>query len=139
MVDEKSRGQRRLPAIIACVSIALLLLFGGLYALVMPAFSQGRDAGKPASLPPAALMGHFMAEDIAAQQVSAVTGAKFVGSKACQSCHQDIYTRWSGTRMANVLRDPKTHPDAFAADPASAPPDLRFSKDDVAFIYGSKW
>jgi predicted CXXCH cytochrome family protein len=41
--------------------------------------------------------------------------------------------------MANVLRDPKAHPDAIAADPATAPEDLRFNKDDVAFVYGSKW
>jgi predicted CXXCH cytochrome family protein len=41
--------------------------------------------------------------------------------------------------MANVLRDPKVHPDAIAADPATAPEELRFSKDDVAFSYGSKW
>jgi predicted CXXCH cytochrome family protein len=41
--------------------------------------------------------------------------------------------------MANVLRDPKTHPDAFAADPATAPEELRFNKEDVAFVYGSLW
>lgn len=78
-------------------------------------------------------------ENVAAQQAAAVLGAHYVGSKACQSCHQDIYARWSKTRMANVLRDPKTHPDAFAADPATAPEGLRFDKNDVAFVYGSKW
>ena len=78
-------------------------------------------------------------QDIAGEQQAAVNGAHYVGSKACQSCHQDIYARWVKTPMANVLRDPKTHPDAFAADPATAPPDLRFNKDDVAFIYGSQW
>jgi predicted CXXCH cytochrome family protein len=41
--------------------------------------------------------------------------------------------------MANIVRDPKNHPDAFAADPATAPPDLRFTKDEVAFVYGSHW
>jgi predicted CXXCH cytochrome family protein len=78
-------------------------------------------------------------QDIAGQQASAVLAAHYVGSKACQSCHQDIYARWQKTRMANVLRDPKVHPDAFAADPTTAPEGLRFSKGDVAFIYGSKW
>jgi len=76
---------------------------------------------------------------LAATEQAAVLGAHYVGSQACQSCHQDIYARWKKTRMANVLRDPKTHPDAFAADPATAPPDLQFSKDAVAFIYGSHW
>lgn len=78
-------------------------------------------------------------EDVAKEQEAAVNGAHYVGSKACASCHQDIYARWQKTRMANVLQDPKVHPDAFAADPATAPPDLRFNKSDVAFIYGSKW
>lgn len=78
-------------------------------------------------------------QDIAAEQAAAVNGAHYVGSKACQGCHQEIYARWTKTAMANVLRDPKVHPDAFAADPATAPPDLRFSKNDVAFIYGSIW
>src|SRR4051812_29109935 len=78
-------------------------------------------------------------QDLVAQQTSAVTGAHYVGSKACQSCHQETYARWAKTRMANVVRDPKLHPEAFAADPATAPEELRFSKDDVAFVYGSKW
>ena len=86
-----------------------------------------------------ALGAHFRGEGIAARQEAAVNAAHYSGSKACQSCHQDIYARWVKTRMANVLRDPKVHPDAFAADPATAPADLRFTKDEVAFIYGSKW
>ena len=78
-------------------------------------------------------------QDIAGQQASAVLAAHYVGSKACQSCHQDIYARWQKTAMANVLRDPKVHPDAIAADPATAPEELRFAKEDVAFSYGSIW
>jgi predicted CXXCH cytochrome family protein len=78
-------------------------------------------------------------QDVAGQQAASVLAAHYVGSKACQSCHQDVYARWQKTTMANVLRDPKVHPDAIAADPATAPEELRFSKDDVAFSYGSKW
>ncbi len=78
-------------------------------------------------------------EAIAATQEAAVNGAHYVGSQACRSCHQDIYDRWSKTRMANIVRDPKTHADAFAADPTTAPPELRFDKNDVAFVYGSHW
>jgi predicted CXXCH cytochrome family protein len=78
-------------------------------------------------------------DDLSARQTAAVKGAHYVGSKACQSCHQEVYARWTRTAMANVIRDPKLHPDAFAADPATAPDDLKFSKDDVAFVYGSKW
>jgi predicted CXXCH cytochrome family protein len=78
-------------------------------------------------------------DNLSAQQSAAVNGAHYVGSKACQSCHQEVYARWSKTAMANVVRDPKIHPDAFAADPATAPDELKFSKDDVAFVYGSRW
>ncbi|HEX4637272.1 MAG TPA: cytochrome c3 family protein [Rhizomicrobium sp.] len=78
-------------------------------------------------------------QDMSARQTSAVLAAHYVGSKACQSCHQEVYARWQKTAMANVMRDPKTHPDAIAADPATAPEELRFSKDDVAFVYGREW
>jgi len=78
-------------------------------------------------------------QDISAQQTSAVLGAHYVGSKACQSCHQEVFARWQKTAMANVLRDPKTHPDAIAADPATAPEEIRFNREDVAFVYGSLW
>jgi hypothetical protein len=36
--------------------------------------------------------------------------AVYVGSQACQRCHAPTYERWSKTRMANVVRDPKAHP-----------------------------
>jgi hypothetical protein len=64
---------------------------------------------------------------------------EFVGSAACQSCHQDIYTRWKSTLMANVVRDPKQHPDAIIGDFANPNPLVTFRKEDVAFTYGSKW
>ncbi|HWE51893.1 MAG TPA: hypothetical protein VG273_19015, partial [Bryobacteraceae bacterium] len=41
---------------------------------------------------------------------------QFVGSAACKSCHPGTYERWSKTRMANVIRDPKIHPDAILPD-----------------------
>ena len=40
--------------------------------------------------------------------------------------------------MANVVRDPKEHPEAII--PTCQPnPLVTFTKDDVAFVYGSKW
>jgi len=42
--------------------------------------------------------------------------------------------------MANVVRDPKEHPDAIIPDFTKADPAIvTFSKDAVAFVYGSKW
>ena len=41
--------------------------------------------------------------------------------------------------MANVVRDPKQHPDAIIPDLTKPDPLLTFKKDDIAFVYGSKW
>jgi predicted CXXCH cytochrome family protein len=41
--------------------------------------------------------------------------------------------------MANVVRDPKEHPDAVLGDFVHAEPLRSFSLDDVAFVYGSRW
>ena len=68
-----------------------------------------------------------------------LTGAHYVGSKACESCHRDIYERWKQTRMANVVRDPHEHPDAIAPDLTKPDPLVTFTKDDIAFVYGSRW
>ena len=66
-------------------------------------------------------------------------GSHYVGSAACQSCHAEIYARWQRTRMANVVRDPRDHPDAIIPDFSKPDPFLTFTKDDVAFVYGSRW
>ncbi len=41
--------------------------------------------------------------------------------------------------MANVVRDPKVHPDAILPDLSKPDPLVNFTKDDIAFVYGSKW
>jgi predicted CXXCH cytochrome family protein len=41
--------------------------------------------------------------------------------------------------MANVVRDPKVHPDAIIPDLSKRDPLVTFTKDDIAFVYGSKW
>ena len=41
--------------------------------------------------------------------------------------------------MANVVRDPKEHPDAILPDLSKPDPLVKFTKDDIAFVYGSKW
>jgi predicted CXXCH cytochrome family protein len=63
----------------------------------------------------------------------------YVGSTACRTCHAPIYERWSKTRMANVVRDPREHPDAIIPDLSKPNPLVTFKKDDIAFVYGSKW
>ena len=41
--------------------------------------------------------------------------------------------------MANVVRDPRKHPDAIIPDLSKPDPLVSFSKDDIAFVYGSRW
>ena len=65
--------------------------------------------------------------------------AHFAGSDSCAKCHEAIYKNWKQTRMANVVRDPKMHPDAVLGDFAHPDPARTFSLDDVAFVYGSRW
>ena len=65
--------------------------------------------------------------------------SQYVGSAACKTCHADLYSRWSKTRMANVVRDPKQHPEAIIPDLTKPDPLLTFTKGDIAFVYGSKW
>jgi len=69
-----------------------------------------------------------------------LSGAHYVGSQNCAQCHRDIYDRWKQTRMANIVRDPREHPEAIASDLSKADPAIvTFTKDDVAFVYGSRW
>ncbi|MCU1292262.1 MAG: cytochrome family protein [Bryobacterales bacterium] len=72
-------------------------------------------------------------------QVQAASDAHYVGSLACKTCHPQIYDRWKTTRMANVVRDPKEHPEAILPDLAQPDPLVHFRKSDVAFVYGSRW
>ncbi len=41
--------------------------------------------------------------------------------------------------MANVIRDPKVHPDAIFPNLSKPDPLVKFTRDDVSFVYGSKW
>ncbi len=71
-------------------------------------------------------------------QRSAAESAHYVGSQACQKCHAEIYTRWKKTPMANVVRDPREHREAIIPD-FTTNTVARFSKDQIAFVYGSVW
>ena len=89
-----------------------------------------------------ALVAWLVAPARAQPQVSPAVGppltAKYVGSRACESCHADIYARWRKTPMANVVRDPREHPEAILPD-LSTNTVAKFTKDDIALVYGSIW
>ncbi len=72
------------------------------------------------------------------QQAKTTSSAHYVGSQACEKCHAQIYARWKKTPMANVVRDPRTHPNAIIPDLATNNV-AKFTKDQVAFVYGSIW
>ena len=63
----------------------------------------------------------------------------YTGSAACSRCHAPIFDRWKRTRMANVVRDPREHPDAIIPDLAQPNPLVTFTRRDIAFVYGSKF
>lgn len=64
--------------------------------------------------------------------------AHYTGSQACEECHEEIYQHWKKTPMANVVRDPREHPEAILPDLATNTV-KKFKKEDVALVYGSLW
>jgi len=72
------------------------------------------------------------------QQSNAETSAHYAGSQACEKCHAEIYEHWKKTPMANIVRDPREHPDAIIPNLATDSV-AKFTKDQIAFVYGSVW
>ena len=71
---------------------------------------------------------------------SAAGTRAYVGSATCRQCHAAVYERWSKTRMANVVTDPKQHPEVVLPDFRTADPKIvTFTLSDVALVYGTKW
>ncbi len=72
------------------------------------------------------------------QVAATVDSAHYSGSQSCEKCHQEIYARWQKTPMANVVRDPREHPEAIIPD-LNTNTVAKFTKDQIAFVYGSIW
>ncbi|HEX4284959.1 MAG TPA: cytochrome c3 family protein [Terracidiphilus sp.] len=102
----------------------LLVLFGAQIAPLQPATAQS----VPAPL-------HQKARAASA----APERQHYVGSEACRTCHQQAYSGWKKSRMANILLDPKIHPEAVVGDFTHADPVRTFALDDVAFTYGGRF
>jgi len=74
------------------------------------------------------------------QTEKTVGAAHYVGSQSCRKCHEQIYEHWQKTPMANVVRDPKSHPDAIIPDLATNTiANAKFTREDIALVYGSIW
>ena len=72
------------------------------------------------------------------EEAAATASAHYTGSQSCEKCHQEIYSHWKKTPMANVVRDPREHPEAITPD-LSTNKVAPFTKEQVAFVYGSLW
>jgi len=77
------------------------------------------------------------AEEIT-QQARTANAARYAGSPACEKCHQQVYEHWKKTPMANVVRDPREHPEAIIPD-LSTNNVAKFTNAQVALVYGSIW
>ncbi len=66
------------------------------------------------------------------------SSAHYTGSQACAKCHAEIYEHWKKTPMANVVSDPREHPDAILPD-LSTNKISKFTKEQVGLVYGSIW
>lgn len=73
------------------------------------------------------------------QNLASATTRRYVGSEACKSCHLAQYNGWKKSRMANILLDPRQHPEAVVGDFARPDPVRTFTLDDVAFTYGGRF
>ena len=106
------------------IAAAVLLFTGTLGAQ--------RQATSTAARPPAPV-------STAQTATTPSNGRTYVGSAACRDCHTAIYQRWAKTRMANVVTDPKQHPEVVIPDFSKPDPVRTFTLADVAFVYGTKW
>ena len=79
-----------------------------------------------------------LTEDERSHESKTSESVHYLGSHSCQKCHAQIYEHWRKTPMANVVRDPRQHPDAIIPDLATNSI-AKFGKDDVALVYGSLW
>ena len=70
-----------------------------------------------------------------AAQAKDAGAAQYVRSQSCERCHKEAYAGWKQTRMANVVLDPKVHPEAVVGDFVHPDPARTFKLDQVAFTW----
>jgi hypothetical protein len=87
----------------------------------------------------AALISLFMLIPGRAVSQTGSVHAQFVGSETCRKCHEAVYKAWKQTRIANVVCDPKIHPESVLGDFTHPDPNRPFDLSQVAFVYGSRW
>jgi hypothetical protein len=73
---------------------------------------------------------HATPRQVVAAATTMQPAATYAGSQSCRRCHTATYERWSKTRMANVVTDPKAHPEVVLPD---------FSKPDPVLTCRRPW
>ncbi len=113
------------------------IIENGVQLTGMPAWGNRHNASSADSWKLTAFirtLNHTSAPAPAQQSIA----ASYVGSTACEKCHEEIYARWKKTPMANIVRDPRAHPELMA--PGFAHNSVgNFDVNQVAFVYGSIW
>jgi predicted CXXCH cytochrome family protein len=105
----------------------------------MPAWDQAHRVGTDAGWKLVLFIRNLGAQPAKETTEEASNAAShYAGSAACAKCHAEIYERWKKTPMANVVRDPREHPEAILPDLATNNIS-KFSKDQIALVYGSLW
>lgn len=64
---------------------------------------------------------------------------KYVGSKACQECHNKIYKTFQGTLHPRMIQDAKKNPNAIMGDFEIESVIRTFSKRQVVYTIGNQW
>jgi predicted CXXCH cytochrome family protein len=114
------------------------IIENGVQLTGMPAFSTTGLSADPWNLVVFVRSLRSLNRNDQTQLSKVLASAHYAGSQSCEKCHQDIYSRWKKTPMANVVRDPRQHPDAIIPNLATNTV-AKFTKDQIAFVYGSLW
>ena len=106
----------------------------------MPALGGTHSESDAVSWKLAAYIRNFRSpsKEVIAIQSHELNSAHYVGSQACEKCHEAIYKRWQKTPMANVVLDPRQHPEAIIPDLKSNGI-AKVTLDQIALVYGNKW
>lgn len=114
------------------------IIENGVQLTGMPAWGTAREESTENSWKLVAFIRNLRPLSQEERAQSGASTAGYVGSEACAKCHQQIYERWKKTPMANVVRDPHDQADAIIPDLATNNV-AKFTKEQVAFVYGSLW
>jgi predicted CXXCH cytochrome family protein len=75
----------------------------------------------------------------ATNSYAATKADEYVGSKACEKCHQKVYKEYKKTLHSQMIKDVKENPRAIIGDFESKSDIRTFKKEDVLYTIGNQW